>query len=115
MPWDEEQLNERRLDWLQQRPSTRYSACGVIAIDNTLVDHHGKMIEDAGWFWDHSEQRHKIAHDYVIANYVCASGKYYPLEFRRFRRRQEGDTSASFKSHTKLFKELVDWVVAPLR
>ena len=57
-------------------------------------------------------QRHKIAHDYVIANYVCASGKYYPLEFRRFRKRQEGDTSASFKSHTKLFKELVDWVVA---
>ena len=112
VPWDEEQLNERRLDWLQQRPSTRYSACGVIAIDNTLVDHHGKMIEDAGWFWDHSEQRHKIAHDYVIANYVCASGKYYPLEFRRFRKRQEGDTSASFKSHTKLFKELVDWVVA---
>ena len=27
-----------------------------------------------------------MAHDYLIANYVCASGKHYPLEFRRFRK-----------------------------
>ena len=60
---------------------------------------------------DHSDQRHRIAHDYVIAHYVCTSGKYYPLEFRRFRKRREGETDASFKSHTELFKELVDGVV----
>ena len=111
MSWDEKQLNEHRLDWLQAPPSTRYSARGVIAIDNTLVGHSGEKIEDAGWFWDHSDQRHRIAHDYVIANYVCTSGKYYPLEFRRFRKRQEGETEPSFKSHTELFKELVDGVV----
>ena len=110
VPWDEKQLNEHRLDWLQDRPSTRYSARGVIAIDNTLVKHSGEQIEDAGWFWDHSEKRHMIAHDYVIANYVCTSGKYYPLEFRRFRKR-EGETDPSFKSHSVLFKELVEWVV----
>ena len=111
VPWDEERLNEARLEWLQQRPATRYSRRGVIAIDNTLVKHSGEKIEDAGWFWDHSEKRHLIAHDYVIANYVCTSGKYYPLEFRRFRKREEGEAAPSFKSHTVLFKELVDWVV----
>ena len=110
VPWDEKQLNEHRLDWLHDRPSTRYSARGVIAIDNTLVKHSGEQIEDAGWFWDHAEKRHLIAHDYVIANYVCTSGKYYPLEYRRFRKR-EGDTDPSFKSHSVLFKELVEWVV----
>ena len=109
--WDGKWLNERRLEWLQDRPSTRYSARGVIAIDNTLVGHSGEKIADVGWFWDHSDQRHLIAHDYVIANYVCTSGKYYPLEFRRFRKRKEGETDPSFKSHTELFKELVDWVV----
>ena len=96
---------------MQERPSTRYSGRGVIAIDNTLVGHSGEKIEDVGWFWDHSDQRYMIAHDYVIANYVCTSGTYYPLEFRRFRKRQEGETDTSFKSHTELFKELVDWVV----
>ena len=109
--WDGKWLNEHRLEWLQDRPSTRYSARGVIAIDNTLVGHRGEKIEDVGWFWDHSDQRHLIAHDYVIANYVCTSGTYYPLEFRRFRKRKEGETDPSFKSHTELFKELVDWVV----
>ena len=114
VPWDVEQLNEHRLAWLQGHSSTRYSARGVIAIDNTLVDHSGEMIEDAGWFWDHAEGRHLIAHDYVIANYVCTSGKHYPLEFRRFRKRAacaEDEPASPFKNHTHLFKELVDGVV----
>ena len=113
--WDEELLNEHRLAWLQRDPATRYSAQGVIAVDNTLIDHAGQMIEDVGWFWDHADKRHLIAHDYLVANYVCTSGKHYPLEFRRFRKREDVDKvedSAPFKSHTELFKELVDWTVA---
>ena len=42
------------------------------------------MIEDMGWFWNHADRPYLIVHDYVIANYVCSSGKHYPLEFRRF-------------------------------
>ena len=44
MSWDVEQLNEHRLAWLRGHSSTRYSARGVIAIDNTLVSHSGEMI-----------------------------------------------------------------------
>ena len=66
--WDEEAFNQQRLDWLQKSPDTRYSQQGVIPIDNVLIDHSGKYIEDAGYFWDHVEQRNKIAHDYIIAN-----------------------------------------------
>jgi hypothetical protein len=29
-----------------------------------LVTHEGKLIEDVGWFWDHADERHVIAHDY---------------------------------------------------
>ena len=32
--WDVTALNDRRLAWLQEEPKTRYSARGVIAIDN---------------------------------------------------------------------------------
>ena len=80
-------MNDRRLAWLQQAPQTRYSVRGVIAIDNTLVTHEGKLIEDVGWFWDHADQRHVIAHDYLISNYVCPSGAHYPIEWRRFQKR----------------------------
>jgi hypothetical protein len=110
--WDAKQLNQRRLERLQRDSTTHYTPHGVIAIDNTLIAHDGKLIEDAGWFWDHADQRHLIAHDYLIANYVCASGKHYPLDFRRFRKqaicRADG---TDFKNHTVLCKELVDWVV----
>jgi hypothetical protein len=115
--WDVEQLNLRRLEWLQEDPSTRYSERGVIALDNVLIDHDGKRIEDVGYFWDHAEQRNKIAHDYLIANYVCASapgsdGKHYPLHFRRFVKREHCELkSQSFVDHNQLFRELVDWTI----
>jgi hypothetical protein len=108
--WDEFALNERRLELLQQDDSTRYSAQGVIAIDNVLIDHEGKLIEDVGWFWDHSEERYKLAHDYLFADYVAASGKHYPLEFVRFRKRElcaaEG---TEFFTHTELCCGLIEW------
>ncbi len=131
--WDVQELNRQRLEGLQQTPATRYAASGIIPIDNTLVDHEGKLIEDVGYYWDHAEKRYKIAHDYLIVNYVCPSGKHYALDFRRFRKREDCEAKraelqacpgglagageeekrlASFKSHTDLCCELVDWVVA---
>lgn len=110
--WDVEAINRRRLDWLQAEPSLRYSDRGVIAIDNVLIDHDGKRIEDVGWFWDHAEQRHKIAHDYLIANYVCPNGKHYPLDFRRFVKREQCEHKGEpFVDHNAMFRGLVDWVV----
>lgn len=110
--WDVQALNQRRLDLLQRDSATRYTKNGVIAIENTLIDHDGKLIADVGWFWDHADQRHLIAHAYLIANYVCASGKHYPLEFRRFRKKERcAAEGTAFKNHTLLCKELVDWVV----
>ena len=109
--WKPEALNKRRLDELQKDPSTRYSDQGVIAIDNTLVDRDGLMIPDAGWFWDHAEERNKIAQDYLFANYVCTGGKHYPLEFRLFRKQEICEAlKEPFRNHTALFCELIDWV-----
>jgi hypothetical protein len=109
--WDVEQFNQRRLDWLQQDPTTPYSEQGIIPIDNTLIDHQGELIPDAGWFWDHVEQRYKIAQDYIFVNYVCASGKHYPLDFRRFRKAELcADLEVPFVNHTALCQELIDGV-----
>lgn len=109
--WDVDQLNTRRLELLQEDAATRYSDRGVIALDDVLIDHDGKLIQDVGWFWDHAEDRYKIAHDYLFANYVCPSGKHYPLEFRRFKKREQCEaTGEDFQDHGLLFRQLVDWV-----
>jgi DDE superfamily endonuclease len=132
-PWDAQKLYEERLKAIQKDPQMQYSEEGVIPLDNTLIDHEGKFIEDVGYFWDHADKRYLIAHDYLIANYVCTSGKHYALEFRCFRKKEDcqlyreylekqpgGISAASpqeqqratFRSHTDLCKELVDWVIA---
>ena len=112
-PWDVERINAHRLECLQADPTTCYRQDGVIAIDNTLIDHDGKLIEDVGYFWDHADKRHLIAHDYLFANYLNPSGKHYPLDFRRFRKKESCIAAAEpFKNHTDLAKELIDWVVA---
>lgn len=131
--WDVQELNRQRLAWLQHTPATRYAASGIIPIDHTLVDHQGKLIEDVGYYWDHADKRHKIAHDSLIVNDVCPSGQHDALDFRRFRKRGDCEATraeldarqggfaaaaedekrlASFTSHTEWCGELVDWVVA---
>jgi hypothetical protein len=105
--WDAKALNDRRLAWLQSDPQTRDSARGVIAIDHTLVDPAGKLIEDGGWFWDHANERHVIAHDYLISTYVCPSRMPYPIEWRRFRKKDACEQGA-FKDHTELCIELLN-------
>jgi hypothetical protein len=111
--WDAQALNERRLEWLQQDPATRYMDQGVIALDDVLIDHDGKLIADVGWYWDHAEDRYKVAHDLVFANYVCPSGKHYPLEFRVFKKRERCEVDGGrFHDHGVLFRELIAWVVA---
>jgi hypothetical protein len=91
--------------------STRLSDQGVIPIDNTLIDRDGMLIPDAGWFWDHAEERNKIAQDYIFANHVCTSGKHDPLEFRLFRKQEVCEAlNEPFRNHTALRCELIDWV-----
>ena len=110
--WDQEAFNQLRLDWLQQSSDTSYSQYGVIPIDNVLIDHSGKYIEDVGYFWDHAEQRNKIAHDYIIVNYVCTTGKHYPLEFYRFIKKEQClEKGIEFVDHNQYVRQLVDWVV----
>jgi DDE superfamily endonuclease len=109
--WDVTAINLRRLERLQEDPSTRYSDQGVIPIDNTLIDREGQLIPDAGWFWDHAEERTKIAQDFLVVNYVCTSGKHYPLDFRLFRKPEVCEAMKEpFRNQTALCRELIDWV-----
>jgi hypothetical protein len=101
--WSVETLNERRREQLQKDSSTRSSDQGVIPIDNTLIDRDGLLIPDAGWYWDHAEERSKIAQDYLFVNSVCTSGKHSPLEFRLFRTEEICNAlKEPFRNHTVL-------------
>ena len=107
--WDEQKLNEKRIDLLIERGDIEVHPRGVIALDNVLIDHDGKHIEDVGWFRDHSEERYKIAHDCLFVNRVNPDGTHYPLDFRRFKKKAQCETEKfRFVNHTEPFIELVD-------
>ena len=109
--WDVNALNEARIQWLQTSEDTAFHPKGIIALDDVLIDNAGKQIKDVGYFWDHAEQRHKLAQDILIINYVNpTSGKHYPLEFRRFKKEDQCElTGEDFKKLTTLAIELIDW------
>src|SRR5207245_4241005 len=50
----------------------------------------------------HADERHVIAHDYLISNYVCPSKAHYPIEWRRFKKR-DACAAQAFKDHTATF------------
>jgi hypothetical protein len=105
--WDVSALHDRRLAWRQQVPQTRDSVRGVSAIDHPLGDHTGKLLEDVGWFWDHADQQHVMAHDYLISNDVCPSQAHYPIEWRRFQKRDACPAEAC-KDHPERCIALID-------
>jgi len=98
--WDVQALHERRLAWLQQAPQTRDSPRGVMAIDHTLGHHDGKLLDDAGGFWAHADQRHVLAHDSILSNSVCTSGAPYPIAWRRLTKRAACE-EGTCKDHTE--------------
>jgi len=107
----------------QRRHFAEYLTGLMVAENKTITGINGEFAEttdqsclnrfitEVGWFWDHAESRNKIARDYLFVNYVCAGGKHYPLEFRRFKKRDRcGATGETFENHSVLFCQLVDWV-----
>jgi hypothetical protein len=109
--WDVTALHDRRLAWLQEDPTTRDSARGVMALDKTLVDHAGQRIADVGWCWDHANERSVIAHDDLISTDVCPSGAPYPIAWRRFRKK-DACPQDECKDHTEWWMELSDDAIA---
>ncbi len=105
--WDVTALHDRRLAWWQQAPQTRDSARGVMALDHTLGEHTGQLIEDVGWFWAHADQRHVMAHDELIAHDVCPSKAHSPIEWRRLKKR-DACAAQACKDHTAWCIALID-------
>ena len=111
VPRDVNALNDRRVGWLQGEPKTRDSPRGVMAIDKTLVDYAGTLIDNVGWFWNHAKDGSVIAHDSLISNSVCPSGRALPLHGAGCRNK-DACQKGEFTDHTELCIELINDAIA---
>ena len=70
--FDLEELNARRLSFLQSNPSTRFKSGkkeGVLSIDNSLLTHYGKHFDGIYVLKDYVNGGYKWSHDYVSLHY----------------------------------------------
>jgi hypothetical protein len=105
--WDEDKLNDKRLEILQSDPLTKWSKKGVISIDDTLLEKTGKNMPGAGKLFDHAEGKFVNAQNLITSNYVDKT-RDYPISFRQYYKHDSIEAKEhGFKTKIDLAKDLV--------
>ena len=84
--FDVQQLREARLSFLQSNPDTAFrqgnnQECGVLVLDDTLLQHYGPQKEGAAWLRDPHGQGYRWSHNLVNLHY-SDDRTDYPVDFR---------------------------------
>jgi len=89
-PWLEEQVNNRRLTYLnEQTKLVRKSKWeSALVIDDSLCEHVGSLFEYVDRHYDHADDGYPIAHNPVTSHYVSGAVRF-PVDLRLYRRYEE--------------------------
>jgi DDE superfamily endonuclease len=89
-PWQEAQINHRRIRYLlqQTKPHRRPKAEAALVFDDTLCEHVGDLFEHVDRHYNHSDATYPLAHNPVTSFYVSGAARF-PLDLRLYRRYEE--------------------------
>lgn len=89
-PWDDSQVNERRLEYLleQTQKHRRASKDSCLILDDTLCEHVGSLFEYVSRHYDHSDGTYPLAHNLVTSHFVSGAVRF-PVAMRLYRRYEE--------------------------
>src|SRR5918997_4485781 len=89
-PWQEAQVNHRRIRYLLQQTKLqrRPKADAAVVIDDTLCEHVGSLFEYVDHHYNHSDASYPLAHNPVTSFYVSGAVRF-PLDLRLYRRYEE--------------------------
>lgn len=106
--WDEEKVNNTRLEFLQSHNETSHKKHGVIVIDDTIIHKTGKSIEGVGWIFDHCENRSVLGQSVVTSHYIDNTVNY-PIDYKfYFSKKSDYAKQEEFKSKIQLAIELIN-------
>jgi len=88
--WLEEQVNARRLSYLNQETKLvrKPKLESALAIDDSLCEHVGSLFEYVDRHYDHADNGYPIAHNPVTSHYVSGAVRF-PVDLRLYRRYEE--------------------------
>ena len=89
-PWFEEQINDRRLTYLNKETKSirKPKSESALAIDDSLCEHVGSLFEYVDRHYDHAHDGYPIAHNPVTSYYVSGAVRF-PVDLRLYRRYEE--------------------------
>jgi hypothetical protein len=89
-PWFEEQINHRRLVYLDEETKMvrKSKSESALAIDDSLCEHVGSLFEYVDRHYDHADDSYPIAHNPVTSHYVSGAVRF-PVDLRLYRRYEE--------------------------
>ena len=89
-PWLEEQVNHRRLTYLNEETKLvrKSKSESALAIDDSLCEHVGSLFEYVDRHYDHADDGYPIAHNPVTSHYVSGAVRF-PVDLRLYRRYEE--------------------------
>lgn len=80
-PYELKDLNQARLNVMNNLPGTRMKPNGVFSLDDTLLIHYGDNFEKIAKLWDHVSGTYVWAHDLVTIHYSDDETDY-PVVFQ---------------------------------
>src|SRR5919202_5629677 len=89
-PWQEEQVNHRRIRYLLQQTKAhrRPKAAAAVIVDDTLCEHVGSLFDYVDRHYNHSDATYPLAHNPVTSFYVSGAARF-PVDLRLYRRYEE--------------------------
>ena len=89
-PWFEEQINDRRLTYLNKETKSirKPKSESALAIDDSRCEHVGSLFEYVDRHYDHAHDGYPIAHNPVTSYYVSGAVRF-PVDLRLYRRYEE--------------------------
>jgi len=104
-PWSQDELNARRIEALQGHPKTASRPEGMLVIDDTLTEKKGEQIEGVARYTRHDGGK-ILGHNVVSCRYVDRRIDW-PVNQRRYRKREECADPSEFRTKLELAQELL--------
>jgi len=89
-PWLQEQINDRRLTYLNKETELvrKAKSASALVLDDSLCEHVGSLFEYVDRHYDHADGDYPIAHNPVTSHYVSGAVRF-PVDKRLYRRYEE--------------------------
>ena len=108
--WSDEEFHRAAIQIVKDEVEKQGIKHGQLIIDDTFLEKTGEEMEGVGWYYNHSEGRHILAHNLVSSHYV--TGRFHvPLDFEIYVRRTDCKDKKRFKTKVEIAKELVEKAV----